>query len=391
MNWERVDEAMTAAAAEYSEEQQPSSARRRHAFPGAVLLVGRGGEVLYHKAFGCRSLVPRVTPMKADTVFDVSSLTKVIVTTTLMMRLVESGLLSLDRRLSRIIQTFGTHGKEQMTLQHLLTHCSGYPATTPFYKQIAKLDSGSRAGVMTSRGAVEFVYSEIARAKLENLPGKVTRYSDVGFILLGNVIEVSSGGKTLDKIAQEQIFAPLRLASTGFVDLSKIRRRGLAPVTDVIAPTIECPWRGRLICGEVHDENAWAMGGVAGHAGIFSTARDVHTFATEMINCFHGRGSLVSKETVRRFWTRDETVPGSTWALGWDTPSPTGSSSGKHFSEGSVGHLGFTGCSLWIDPEHEIDVILLSNRIHPSIENVTIREFRPQIHDLVMEALGLAR
>jgi CubicO group peptidase (beta-lactamase class C family) len=169
-----------------------------------------------------------------------------------------------------------------------------------------------------------------------------------------------------------------------------MKRRGLAPVTDMIAPTAECPWRERILCGEVHDDNAWAMGGVAGHAGLFSTARDVHAFATEMIDCYHGRGGLVSQDTVRKFWTLDNSIEGSSWALGWDTPSPEHSSSGRYFSRNSVGHLGFTGCSLWIDPDRELDVVLLSNRVHPNPENNLIREFRPLIHDLVMETLGLA-
>ncbi len=390
MDWSKVDEAFLQASMPYNSKDQNNWTKRRFVFPGAVLLVGRGGEVLYHKAVGCRSLLPEMTEMTTDIVFDVSSLTKVVVTTTLLMQLVGKGLLDINRRLSRVFQTFGTHGKEQMTIRHLLAHCSGYPATMPFYKQIAKANSGEKAGVMTSRGAVEMIYNEIFRARLENLPGRVTKYSDIGFILLGDAIEVVSGGKYLDKLAYEQIFSPLSLRSSGFIDLSKIRRRGVAPVTEVIAPTADCPWRGKILCGEVHDDNAWAMGGVAGHAGLFATAADLHIFASEMIRSYLGKGTLVERDVVREFWKQDGTVPESTWGLGWDTRTPQQSSSGRYFSKNAVGHLGYTGCSLWIDPERELDVILLSNRVHPSTENQAIREFRPLIHDLVMSTLGYA-
>jgi CubicO group peptidase (beta-lactamase class C family) len=253
---------------------------------------------------------------------------------------------------------------------------------------ISKADEADRVGVMTSRVATDMVYHEIFRGKLDNLPGKVAKYSDVGFILLGHALEVLSGGQTLDRLAIQRIFSPLELTGTGFVELSKLKRGGLEPISEQIVPTVDCPWRRRILCGEVHDDNAWAMGGVAAHAGVFSNAIDIHTFATELIDCWHGRGDLVSKDVVRRFWQRDDTVPGSTWALGWDTPSEGESSSGHFFSNSSVGHLGFTGCSLWIDPEREVNVVLLSNRVHPNPDNILIKKFRPIIHDLVMSALG---
>lgn len=366
-----------------------SDPRVKAVAPGAVLLVGCGGNVEYFEAFGCRSLVPEQTPLGKGMVFDVASLTKVLVTTTLAMQLMESGELAFDRRLSRIFQTFGTHGKESMTIAHLLTHTSGYPPTAPFYKSIARADTMGRSGLMTSRGAAELVYNEIFRARLDNMPGKVTRYSDIGFLLLGHAIETVTG-TSLDKLAAKNVFKPLGLKATGYIDLANMRRRGLEPVVDDIVPTARCPWRGRVLCGEVHDDNAWAMGGVAAHAGVFSTAHDVHLFASEMIRCYRGRGTLVSADVIRSFWTRANIDPSSSWAYGWDMPSPHGSSSGRFFPAHSVGHLAFTGCSLWIDPEREIDVVLLTNRIHPSPENQQIREFRPAIHDAVMTALGYA-
>lgn len=388
MNWSKVDEAMQQAAAPLNPEV---AQKKRFVFPGAVLLVGQGGEIVYENSVGCRSLVPDLTPLSAEMVFDVASLTKVMVTVTALMQFVDQGKVEIDRKLSRVFQTFGTHGKEQMTIRHLLTHSSGYPATVTYYKQVARADHRGKAGVMTSRGAVEMIYNEIFRARLDNLPGRVAKYSDIGFILLGHALEVISGGQSLDKLAVEKVIKPLQLKSTGYIDLTKVKRRGVVPLTNIIVPTSDCAWRGRILCGEVQDENAWAMGGVAAHAGIFTTAQDVFRFADELIDCYHGRGKLVSKDVLRQFWTLDGRVPGSTWALGWDTPSPQHSSSGKYFSSKAIGHLGFTGCSLWIDPERELVVVLLSNRVHPTVENNLIREFRPMIHDLVMEALGYAR
>ena len=387
-DWSRVDEAMQSAVRPYGGEGDSANTKKSFVFPGAVLLVGRGGEVVYRKAFGCRSVLPDPSPMHEGVVFDVASLTKVMVTTTLAMQLVDRGLLDVDRRLSRVFQTFSTHGKERMTIRHLLTHTSGYPATFPFYRHIAKVDRGERTGVMSSRSATEMVYNEIFRGKLENLPGKVTKYSDIGFILLGDALEVSSCS-TLDKLAPKNIFQPLGLPSTGYIELAWLKRRGLEAVNDIFAPTSFCPWRNRILNGEVHDDNAWALGGVAAHAGVFSTIDDVHAFASHLTECWHGRDGIVNRDVLRRFWTRDGTDPKSSWALGWDTPSESRSSSGKYFSEGSVGHLSYTGCSLWIDPKREIDVVLLSNRIHPSVENNAIHVFRPLIHDLIMETMGM--
>ena len=152
-----------------------------------------------------------------------------------------------------------------------------------------------------------------------------------------------------------------------------------------------CAFRKRLLVGEVDDENAYAMGGVAGHAGLFAPVREVDRIVHELIRSYAGRSDFVPQRIIREFWTRDKTVKGSTWALGWDTPSAEYSSSGHYFSPAAVGHLGFTGTSIWIEPDKEIAVSLLTNRVHPVRDNQGIREFRPKIHDLVMAALGEAR
>ena len=387
VNWEKVDKLLDQASVPLGTKANMDLKKAGFAFPGAVLHISCGGEVLYHKAAGCRSVHPEVSELQKEMVYDVSSLTKVVVTTSLAMYLVERGLLDVDRRLSHVFQTFSIHGKERMTVRDLLMHTSGYAAYAPFYKRIAKSDDVERCGFMSTRGASESVCQEIFRMRLENIPGKVAKYSDIGFILLGHVIEQVSG-MSLRRLAEREIFSRLKMHSSGFIDLSELKRKAVVPVNDAIAPTNICSWRRRLICGEVQDENAWAMGGIAGHAGLFSTAADLDIFCQEMINCYHGRGTLFDKNLVHRFWTKDERVEGSSWTMGWDTPTPGASQSGQYFSQKAVGHLGFTGCSLWIDPERELSVILLSNRVHPSTENELIKKFRPQVHDLVMEALG---
>ena len=390
MSWDKVSELLDAASHPYRGGDTPVDLRADHVFPGAVLLVGHAGEIVYHQAHGCRSLVPAVSPMREDFVFDVASLTKALITTTLIAQAVDRGALSLDHKLSRYIQSFASHGKDEITVRHLLAHCSGYPPTKPYFTLLASADRGERAGIMQSRAAVEFVYNEISRGTLQHVPGKVSAYSDIGFILLQQLLEVIHSGATLDKLAVKHIIAPLSLTDTGFIDLAKTKRRELEPIGDTIVPTLQCPWRKKVLLGEVHDDNAWAMGGVAGHAGLFSTAADVHIMARALLESFHGRCDLVSPATLKKFWTVDSSVSDSTWALGWDTPTPGTSSSGSYFSPQSVGHLAYTGCSLWIDTEREVDVVLLTNRIHPTADNTRIKEFRPVLHDLVMEALGYA-
>jgi serine-type D-Ala-D-Ala carboxypeptidase len=355
------------------------------AFPGAVILVARRGEVVYHEAFGSRSLVPERTPMARDTVFDLSSLTKPLATATAVMLLAREGKLRPEDRVTRFIPNFGVHGKFGVSVRHLLAHCSGLPAWRPFYEEITRGAQG-RADMPSSRGAREFVYERIHRERLEHPPGTHAVYSDLGFLLLGELVELVTQ-MPLDRVCHERIFRPLGLRATGFVDLGRVRRDKLAPVTDAIAPTERCPWRQKILCGEVHDDNAWAVGGVAGHAGLFSTAADVHELVSWLRACARNEDPSLPGTLVWRFWTRDGTVPDSTWALGWDTPSATASSAGSRVSRHAVGHLGFTGTSLWIDLERDAHVILLTNRVHPERHDDRIRAVRPRVHDAVWEAL----
>jgi serine-type D-Ala-D-Ala carboxypeptidase len=345
-------------------------------FPGGVLLVGYHGQVVYEAAVGEAALLPSRRSMTIDTMFDLASLTKPMATTTALMRLVESGHVRLDVPISAYLSAFNASGTTSPTLRQLLSHCSGLPAWRPYYQEIAPS--------WPSHARRQAVYAAIRREPLVASPGMIVQYSDPGFILLGELVEMLSG-TPLDEFCHREIFAALLLTDLRFLNLARPRLTGVP-----YASTESCPWRGRILTGEVHDENAWVMGGVAGHAGLFGTARQVWQFAQHLLDGLKGRAWLVSTATLQAFTTRQGLPQGSTWALGWDTPTPGRSSAGQFFAPTAIGHLGFTGTSLWIDPVQQVIVVLLTNRIHPSRQREGIKAFRPLIHDAVMQALGLA-
>lgn len=368
-------------------EQALDEAVAHGVFPGAVLLVNKEGQVVYHRAFGHRSLEPEITPMHEETIFDVSSLTKPLATTTAFLFLVKERKLRFDDRVTRLFHNFGVHGKIHVTFRHLLAHSSGLAAWKPYYKEVQRVEKGGRVNFLCSEGAKAYVYDLIQREKPDSEPGKAAVYSDLGFMLLGQTIEHLTG-VSLDRYCQERIFKPLGMRATSFVDLTLLRTRRLVPVTEMIAPTERCPWRGKILCGEVHDDNAYAMGGVTGHSGLFSSARDVNILVSKLRDCYLGLDDFLPSDILREVFTRDRTVPHSTRTIGWDTPAPRGSQAGTRFSRNSVGHLGFTGTSVWLDLERSVHVILLTNRVHPKRDDDRIRELRPVLHDLVMEAVG---
>jgi CubicO group peptidase (beta-lactamase class C family) len=368
-------------------EQAFADGIERGAFPGATIIVRKDGDIAFEGAFGNRSLQPDRTPMRIDTVFDLSSLTKPLATAIAVMMLTRDGKMRLDDRVTRFFHNFGVHGKAYVTFRQLLAHCSGLAAWRPFCQRIAEVEKSGKVNFMASRGAKEFVYDEIHRERPEYAPGGNFLYSDLNFMLLGEMVE-QVGGASLNRFCRDKIFRPLDLRATDFIDISLVRTRRLEPVPEMFAPTSVCAIRKRLLVGEVDDENAFAMGGVSGHAGLFSPVREVDRIAHELLRCHAGKSDFLPQKIVREFWTRDKTVQRSTWALGWDSPSPEYSSSGRHFSPEAVGHLGFTGTSIWIEPARAISVAILTNRVHPRRDNQAIREFRPKIHDLVMEALG---
>lgn len=357
-------------------------------FPGAVLIVGKEGETIFRAAAGQQSSraitgAESVSHTTVDTVFDVASLTGSIVTATLILRLAEAGKLSLDDKVTRYLQGFGVYGKSKITIRQLLNHSAGLPSWAPFFENILEENAGPRLGIMTSRSARDYVYDEIQRLPLKYEPGTKHLYSDLGFMLLGNIVEVLTG-LSLDKAAFKFVFQPLGLKSSSYIDLSMIKRRGIHPITDLIAATEECPWRKRVLCGEVHDDNAWAMGGIAGHSGLFTSAPDAHKFARSLLASYHGVGNFLKKETLRKEWVGEE----DSFRAGWDTPSKDNGMIDSGLSPNAIGMCGFTGCSLWIEPDRAIDIVLMSNRIHPTRSNKKIVQFRCDLHKAVLESLA---
>ena len=368
-------------------DEELKAALEKGVFPGVVVLVGRDDSVLYRRAAGWRSLEPTHTPTHERVIYDVASLTKPLATTVALMLLVKTKELRLDDRVTRFFPDFGVHGKQAITLRQVLSHSSGLAAWRHYYKDIIQGEAGEvYVGFLGARRAREYVYRQLLRERLASPPGQKAVYSDLGFILLGAVVEKISG-LALDQYCQEHIFCPLALYDTSFINLEKRRWRGAELQEDQFAPTECCSWRKRMLCAEVHDDNAYAMGGVAGHAGLFSTVDDLHRLISGLIACHRGDYAFLPAGLMREFWTRDGNVADSTWALGWDTPSAQNSSAGNLFSPLSVGHLGFTGTSVWIDLEKNIHVIVLSNRVHPSRDNEKMKTFRPALHNAVMRTV----
>ncbi len=343
-------------------------------FPGAVLLVAHKDEVVFFEKAGNRALVPEPLPMKKDTPFDLASLTKPLVTTLSMMKLFDQGVVHPDQTLGDPLQISIPRDKTGITLRYLLSHCAGFRDWMPFYLELVNEKPQRRKSLLRER---------LLKDPLEYSPGKRTVYSDLGFMMLEWVIEKVAGG-SLSRYFHEQFLMPLSLEKALFLGINDSKRKRVE-----FAATEVCPWRNRVLQGEVHDENASVLGGYSGHAGLFGTAQGVYGIAKSLKEHFHGlRDDCFKPKTVKTFFEKQSLVPGSTWALGWDTPSPAGSSAGRYFSSDSVGHLGFTGTSLWMDLHHDVLVVFLTNRIHPSRKNTNIRAFRPQLHNMIMEQLG---
>ncbi|WP_447977841.1 serine hydrolase domain-containing protein [Candidatus Nitrospira bockiana] len=348
-------------------------------FPGAVLLARCRGRLVVARAVGVTSSRTH-EPVTLETVYDLASLTKPLATATAVLRLVQDGSASLDDPLHRYLPELIERPVGAVSLTRLLSHSAGLPGWQPLYEAIAARDR-AEPGFLGSEAARRFMVDAIASAPLAYPPGTQSVYSDLGFILLGAVVERVSGCR-LSEFCRDRIFGPLGAAPLGFGPPAQDGSTKLR----AIAPTEDSAWRGGMLQGTVHDDNAYALGGVAGHAGLFGGARAVLTVAGAWLSAYHGEAGFLSPTWARHFVTRRADVPGSSWALGWDTPTPP-SSSGRYFSAHSFGHLGFTGTSLWIDPLPRLEVVLLSNRVHPTRANAKIQQFRPLIHDLIYETV----
>ncbi len=362
------------------------SGLREGVFPGGVLLVQRGASVVHLSAHGRSSFEPGAGRVTSKTCFDLASLTKVLSTAPLVLLAVRRGEVRLQDPVCQYIPTFVGDGRARIEISHLLEHSSGLAAWRPYYEEVVA--SGGGALVATAEG-LEAVRGMVAAERPGVGPGERAEYSDLGFILLDWIIEKACG-KSCDSLFAQRVARPLGLTEVFFVDLKSSRRAARARRGRRFAATERCPWRGRVLCGEVHDDNAYVMGGVSGHAGLFGTASGVAQLARAWLEAFCGREGLFPPDLARIFRRRSR-VPGSTRTLGFDTPSPDGSQAGGRMGPNTVGHLGLTGTSLWIDPDRELCVVLLTNRVHPSRDNEAISEFRPGLHDAVAELVELER
>jgi len=331
-------------------------------FPGASVAVTLKGELVALSAFGHFTYDKKARSVEVESIFDIASLTKVVATTSMAMLLHERGMLDINSYLIGTVPEFAVSDdrREEVTFRMLLAHSSGLPAWVPLYKK-----AKNKPSLLEAAESVPFASD----------PGTKAEYSDVGFILLGEALE-RIAASPMETFCELDVFKRLEMNSTFFNPVKKVKGQTV--------PTSKGQEiRNRVIQGEVHDENAFVMGGVAGHAGLFSTASDLAKFA----HCLMRGGAPVFKrETVELFTRREESPAGTSRALGWDTPSKP-SQSGQHFYPGSYGHLGFTGTSLWIDPERELSVTLLTNRTWPDSKNQAIKELRPRFHDAVIEAI----
>jgi CubicO group peptidase (beta-lactamase class C family) len=307
-----------------------------------------------------------------ETLFDLASLTKPLATTLAVLALITAGKLGLDDTLPQALACPVPADKEKITLFQLLNHCAGLAAHRPFYLQLAEITGQQRP-------------SELLRLVLHEplaYPvGSQALYSDLGFILLGLVVEASSG-LSLDEAVARHVYEPLGLAGRLLFRPHLLGR-------DDVAATEHCPWRGRLLQGEVDDQNTWVIGGVSGQAGLFGSGRDVLDLVNKLTKIAAGglKHPFLARDLLARAMRRQGLIKASNWGLGFDTPAETGSSAGHFISRRSCGHLGFTGTSFWHDFDHQISVVLLTNRVHPTVENNQIKAFRPLFHNLVFETL----
>jgi len=338
----------------------------QHAFPAASVAVTRQGKLVALKAIGSFTYDPQSPEVTSASIFDLASVSKVVATTTVAMILYQRGLLDLEMHVVSVVPEFAGQDerRREVTLHMLLAHSSGLPAYEKLFRRAPTKDQLLDAA---------FVMPLVAD------PGTQATYSDIGFIILGIALE-RIADEPLDRFCQREVFGPLGMAHTAF-NPPPAWRPSILPTVD------DRSFRHRIIQGEVYDENASVLGGVAAQAGVFAPAHDVAVFANAMLN---GGQPILHPETLAVFTRREPSPAGTSRALGWDTPSSP-SQSGKYFSPHSFGHLGYTGTSLWIDAERQLSVALLTNRTWPDASNKAIQEIRPKFHDAVVEALEAGR
>jgi CubicO group peptidase (beta-lactamase class C family) len=350
-------------------------------FPGAAAGIFFRKNEIKNKLISCygkASLVPQTRELSKKNIFDLASLTKPLATTPAILCLLKERKIDLNENLPSLLQKNVMGEKSQITLRQILNHSSGLPAHREYFKKLRELPYKERK---------ELLETLILEEELESTPGTKTIYSDLGFMLLGRIIEIKSG-EPLDSFVDKKIIEPLGL---GNKILFKKINGGKTPHQEQknresFVATEKCSWRSKVLCGEVHDDNCFVLGGVSGHCGLFGDIESVLDLCVSVLDLWKKRKSHpnINSKDLQKFLSWQDREIETTRVLGFDTPSAKESSGGRFLSRSSVGHLGFTGTSFWIDPEKELVIVLLSNRVHPNRDNEKIKKFRPFFHDAVI-------
>jgi CubicO group peptidase (beta-lactamase class C family) len=350
-------------------------------FPGAAAGIFFRKKEKKKKVIACYGnavLIPKKRALEKGSIFDLASLTKPLATTLAILCLLNEKKISLDDSLSSLLQRNVMGEKEKITLRQILHHTSGLPAHREYFKKLQELPHKERKDILET-----WILDE----EIDFAPGTKAEYSDLGYMLLGRIIECKSGEK-LDYFIDKKIMRPMGLENRIF--FKKIKGgKGTPKKNKNFVATEKCPWRKKVLRGEVHDDNCFVLGGISGHCGLFGDIESVLDLCVFLLDIWKKRKKhpKISSTDLQTFLGWQDPAIETTRVLGFDTPSATGSSGGRFLSRSSVGHLGFTGTSFWIDPEKELVVVLLSNRVHPNRDNEKIKKFRPFFHDTVIGKL----
>jgi len=341
-------------------------------FPGAVLLCAVGKKIVFHESYGEADIFEK-RKMTKNSIFDLASLTKPLATTLAVSKLIEKDQVFLDQKIGSILKEFKASDKAGITIDMLLRHTSGFPAHREYFRKI----------IQKNKNPKQYLKKLLVMEELENKIDTCQVYSDLGFMVLSWIIEKISAQR-MDQYVFEQIYSPLEIENLFFIDLDQ-KNKMLNKYRQRMVSTQRCTWRKKILTGEVDDDNAWAVGGIDGHAGLFGDAVSIYKLCCEILDALQNKPTkILAPDIIKAFVQKKNQYD---MIAGFDTPSKKNSSSGHFFSSSSVGHLGFTGTSFWIDPETSLIAIFLTNRVHPLRTNEGIKKIRPQIHDLIVSQL----
>jgi CubicO group peptidase (beta-lactamase class C family) len=353
-----------------------------HIFSAAAAVGSKLGAVYHRNVYGTLQFDPPPKKATFASVFDLGALTKPLATSLAIMWLTSKNRIALDTPVSRFLKDFPSPAWDKILVEHLLDHTSGLAMRLPFYERLkAEQEKNPSVIVVGSRAGEARVREMVVKESQKRIVGEASQYSEINFMILGWIVEAVTQ-KRLDVFVQNEIYKPLGLTNLFFID--KTDQKKPFASRQYVA-TEKCPWRKRVLVGEVHDSDAYTMGGVSGHAGLFGTIDDVYKLCQMLLDSYAGKaGAPFHSGTVRRFFKRSQRPCNKTWALGWDTPPPRDGMMGARMSRNSVGHLSFTGCTVWLDLQHECVTVTLNNRVHttPEGKDEFMAKFRPHLEDL---------